>query len=67
MTLSNHYKESVMLVLNRSTLPDPPTPTDAPPKTGVLQIGDGGTASHSDQMAVDPVPKSGLAGRRRYS
>ena len=33
----------------------------------VLQIGDGGTTSHSDQMAVAPVPKSGLAGRRRYS
>ena len=33
----------------------------------VLQIGDGGPASHSDQMAVAPVPKSGLAGRRRYS
>lgn len=33
----------------------------------VLQIGDGGTASHSDQMAVAPVPKSGLAGRRRNS
>lgn len=32
-----------------------------------LQIGDGGTASHSDQMAVAPVPISGLAGRRRYS
>ena len=33
----------------------------------VRQIGDGGTTSHSDQMAVAPVPKSGLAGRRRYS
>ena len=33
----------------------------------LLQNGDGGTASHSDQMAVAPVPKSGLAGRRRYS
>lgn len=33
----------------------------------LLQIGDGEPASHSDQMAVAPVPKSGLAGRRRYS
>ena len=33
----------------------------------VLQIGDGGTVSHSDQMAVAPVPKSGLAGHRRDS
>jgi len=33
----------------------------------VLQIGDGDTASHSDQMAVAPVPRSGLAGRRPYS
>ena len=33
----------------------------------VLHIGDGGTASHSDQMAVAPVPRSGLAGRRRDS
>ena len=32
-----------------------------------LQIGDGGTASHSDPMAVAPVPISGLAGRRRDS
>jgi hypothetical protein len=31
----------------------------------LLQIGDGGTASHSDQMAVAPVPISGIAGRRR--
>ena len=31
------------------------------------QIGDGDLASHSDQMAVAPVPKSGLAGRRRDS
>ena len=33
----------------------------------LLQIGDGDAASHSDQMAVAPVPMSGLAGRRRYS
>ncbi len=33
----------------------------------LLEIGDGGTTSHSDQMAVAPVPKSGLAGRRRDS
>ena len=30
-----------MFALNRSTRPDSPRPTDAPPKTGVLQIGDG--------------------------
>src|SRR5574338_951347 len=29
-----------------------------------LQIGDGDTVSHSDQMAVAPVPRSGLVGRR---
>ena len=33
----------------------------------LLQIGDDEPASHSDQMAVTPVPKSGLAGRRRDS
>ena len=33
----------------------------------LLQIGDGDLAAHSDQMAVAPVPKSGLAGRRRDS
>src|SRR5260221_10146233 len=32
-----------------------------------LQTGDGDTVSHSDQLAVAPVPNSGLAGRRRYS
>ena len=36
-------------------------------RSALLHSGDGEPAFHSDQMVVAPVPKSGLAGCRRYS
>ncbi len=49
-----------MLVLNRSTLPDPPTPTDAPPKTGVLQIGDGNFLRGFADWMIDIANEAGV-------
>jgi len=49
-----------MFALNRSTLPDPPKPTDAPPKTGVLQIGDGNFLRAFADWMIDIANETGL-------
>ena len=49
-----------MFALNRSTLPDPPTPAGAPPKTGVLQIGDGNFLRAFADWMIDIANETGL-------
>ncbi len=49
-----------MFALNRSTLPDPPRPTDAPPKTGVLQIGDGNFLRAFADWMIDIANEAGV-------
>jgi len=49
-----------MFALNRSTRPDPPRPTDAPPKTGVLQIGDGNFLRAFADWMIDIANEAGV-------
>ena len=49
-----------MFVLNRSTLPDAPTPAGAPPKTGVLQIGDGNFLRGFADWMIDTANEAGV-------
>ena len=49
-----------MFALNRSTLPDPPRPTDTPPKTGVLQIGDGNFLRAFADWMIDIANEAGV-------
>lgn len=49
-----------MFALNRSTLPDPPTPAGAPPKTGVLQIGDGNFLRGFADWMIDIANEAGV-------
>ncbi|MBS1225996.1 MAG: tagaturonate reductase [Proteobacteria bacterium] len=49
-----------MFALNRSTLPDAPTPAGAPPKTGVLQIGDGNFLRAFADWMIDIANEAGV-------
>lgn len=49
-----------MFALNRSTLPDAPTPADAPPKTRVLQIGDGNFLRGFVDWMIDTANEAGV-------
>jgi len=49
-----------MFPLNRSMLPDPPTPASAPPKTGVLQIGDGNFLRAFADWMIDIANEAGV-------
>ena len=49
-----------MFALNRSTLPDPPRPAGAPPRTGVLQIGDGNFLRAFADWMIDIANEAGV-------
>lgn len=49
-----------MFALSRSTLPDPPKPAGAPPKTGVLQIGDGNFLRGFADWMIDIANEAGV-------
>ncbi|HHW76602.1 MAG TPA: tagaturonate reductase [Xanthomonadaceae bacterium] len=49
-----------MFALNRSTLPDPPKPAGAPPRAGVLQIGDGNFLRGFADWMIDLANEAGV-------
>jgi tagaturonate reductase len=49
-----------MLALNRSTLPDPLKPAGVPPRTGVLQIGDGNFLRAFADWMIDIANEAGV-------